>query len=175
MLRMYHYRRRLPHFQPENRIFFITCCTYLRWVLPESARSVVLETCLTGNGRLFRLHGVIVMPDHLHLLLTPLRDQDGAFSIPQIMQAIKGSSAHGINKRLGRRGKVWQEESFDYMLRRGDSVAGKIEYMMGNPVRAGQVENPLEYRWLLEGEWGGLTGGDARRSIIYLSIFDEAG
>jgi putative transposase len=148
MLRKYDYRRKLPHYQPDCKVFFITCCTHRRWLLPEAARAAVLGTCLSGNGKAFRLYGAIVMPDHLHLLLTPLSDEDGPFRIPEIMQAIKGASAHRINKLLQRRGKVWQEESFDYALRHEERISSKLEYMMENPVRAGLVENPLDYPWL---------------------------
>ncbi len=88
------------------------------------------------------------MPDHVHLLLTPAIDEQGPISIPEIMQAIKGTSAHRINKCLGRKGRVWQDESFDRAMREVENVRGKIEYILGNPVRAGLVTNPLEYRWL---------------------------
>jgi REP element-mobilizing transposase RayT len=161
MLRNYDYRRRLPHLQPDNKIFFITFCTYRRWVLPPSARAKVLETCLMGNRKLFRLYGVVVMPDHAHLLLAPLSDDGGAISIAEILQAIKGASAHRINKLLNRRGRVWQEESFDRAIRNEENVTEKLNYMLGNPVRAGLVRNPLEYAWLwreTEAERFALTG-----------------
>jgi hypothetical protein len=64
------------------------------------------------------------------------------------MQAIKGASAHRINKALGRRGKVWEAESFDRALRREESIGDKVDYILGNPVGEGLVEKPLEYRWL---------------------------
>lgn len=148
MLRTYEYRRKLPHYQPDNKVFFITFCTYQRRVLPEAARAVVLDSCLAGIGKLFDLYGAIVMPDHVHLLLTPLGDEDGPFTITQIMQTIKGASAHRVNKLLGRKGKVWQEESFDRALRREERVGYRLDYMLQNPVRAGLAENPLDYRWL---------------------------
>ncbi len=66
----------------------------------------------------------------------------------EIMQTLKGTSAHGINRLLRRRGKVWQEESFDRALRKEEQVQEKIYYMVGNPVRAGLVSNPLDYPWI---------------------------
>jgi hypothetical protein len=63
------------------------------------------------------------------------------------MQVIKGTSAHRINRELGRRGIVWQQESFDRALRREEDVDRKIEYMLENAVRAGLVRNPLDYPW----------------------------
>ena len=88
------------------------------------------------------------MPDHVHLLLIPLPDEDGPFTIAQIMQAVKGASAHRVNKLLGRRGKIWQEESFDRALRKEERVDYRLDYMLQNPVRAGLVGSPLEYCWL---------------------------
>jgi putative transposase len=65
-----------------------------------------------------------------------------------LRSAIKGASAHRINKALGRRGKVWEEESFDRALRWEESVVDKVDYILGNPVGAGLATNPLDYRWL---------------------------
>jgi REP element-mobilizing transposase RayT len=60
------------------------------------------------------------MPDHVHLILTPFYVSDGPISIPRIMQGIKSTSAHKINKILRREGKVRQAESFDqpYVVRK---------------------------------------------------------
>ena len=66
----------------------------------------------------------------------------------EIMQAIKGASAHRINKFLNRRGIVWQEESFDRALRTEEQVQEKLFYMLENPVRAVLVRNPLDYPWI---------------------------
>ncbi len=93
VLRKYEYRRKLPHYQPDGKVFFITFCTRDRRILPEAARKITLETFLAGNGKLFRLYGVIVMPDHVHVLLSPLSDEDGPYSVPQIMQTVKGASS----------------------------------------------------------------------------------
>jgi REP element-mobilizing transposase RayT len=88
------------------------------------------------------------MPDHAHVILTPLVDEYGPFPIPQIMHAVKSESAHRINKALVRRGRVWQDESFDHVLRSDESLASKMAYVLENPVRAGLVKNPDEYPWL---------------------------
>ena len=147
MLRHYEYRRKLPHFQPDNKIFFITFCTDKRWLLPVEARDIVLETCIKGNGKLFRLYGVVVMHDHVHILLAPLYDFHGTVGIPEIMQTIKSTSSHRINKLLKRKGRIWQEESFDYALRKEEGAAQKLDYILHNPVRAGLVARLEEYRW----------------------------
>ena len=96
------------------------------------------------------LHACVVMPDHVHLIFTPRVDHDRQeiWSLARIMDAIKGASAHKINKALGRQGRVWQTEWFDRVLRSSESLDAKIAYVLGNPVRAGLVNVPAEYRWL---------------------------
>lgn len=108
----------------------------------------MIETLLRGNEKLFHLYCLIVMPDHVHVLLTPIVDDTGTVSIPRIMQTIKGASSHKINKLLNRKGSVWQEESFDYALRREERARQKLQYMLDNPVRAGLVRHWSEYRWI---------------------------
>jgi REP element-mobilizing transposase RayT len=97
------------------------------------------------------------MPDHVHLALTPGFKDGRTISIPEITQVLKGVSAHRINKALGRRGSVWQEESFDRALRHEEDVDAKIFYMLENPVRAGLVANPLDYPWL----WRNTSGAES--------------
>ena len=90
----YEYRRRLPHYQKDDHPLFVTFTTDRRWILPSAARDIVLDCCLKENGHKFDLHAVAVMPDHVHLIYSPLRREDGwSYSLPEIMKAIKGRSA----------------------------------------------------------------------------------
>ncbi len=70
------------------------------------------------------------------------------YSLAEIMDAIKGASAHKVNKLLGCKGTVWQAESFDHVLRSSESLDAKIIYLLENPVRAGLVRDWVEYPWL---------------------------
>jgi putative transposase len=89
------------------------------------------------------------MPDHVHIILTPLIDQQTEiFSLAKITQPIKAISAHEINGRLGRRGQIWQEESFDRVLRSSEKLDEKVAYVLNNPVRKGLANTPAEYPWL---------------------------
>ncbi|MBZ5665565.1 MAG: transposase [Acidobacteriia bacterium] len=145
----YDYRRRLPHYQSEDRALFVTFCCGCLDPLPETARDIVLRHCLHDQGRKAVIHAVVIMPNHVHLLLTPLRDADGnLYSLVEILQGMKGASAHSLNRALGRSGPVWQEESFDHVLRSEESFAEKKEYIRQNPVRRGLVSRPEDYAWL---------------------------
>ncbi len=145
----YDYRRRLPHLQKFDRILFITFRKLLHPEFPPQARGVILRHCLHDHGKRIEMHAVVVMPDHVHLLLTPLREQIGRpYPLQQILKLIKGTSARDVNKLLGCSGPVWQEESFDHVLRSNESFAETLEYIRQNPVRRGLVEKPEDYPWL---------------------------
>jgi REP element-mobilizing transposase RayT len=148
------YRRKLPHLQRDQKGHFVTFCTFQRWILPECARDIVCECCLHDRGRTIELDVFVVMPDHVHMIFTPLIDQAAreVYSLAEIMDAIKGASAHMVNKLLGRGGKVWQTESFDHVLRSSESLGEKIEYVLNNPVRKGMVEDWREYKWVWQRE-----------------------
>ncbi len=95
------------------------------------------------------LHVAVIMPDHVHLLFTALRDSEGwTFALPEILKAIKGTSARSINRLSGKFGVVWQDESFDHVLRGDESFSETVEYIRQNPVRAGLVARPEDYEWL---------------------------
>jgi REP-associated tyrosine transposase len=144
------YRRQLPHLQCDDKPHFVTFCTDKRWILPERIRSTVLESCLHDNGKKFDLKVAVVMPDHVHLIFTPLMNMQAmeVYSLAEIMDAVKGASAHKINKILGRKGQVWQAESFDHVLRSSESLDTKIAYVLENPVRRGLVNVWSEYPWI---------------------------
>jgi len=163
LLAKYRYRRRLPHLQKADGDFFITFCTARRF-LPAEARDLVLEHCrreggiLAGEGARptqvgrIRLYAVVVMPDHVHLLLSPRCDEDGwPFPLVDVLQCMKSGTAHRINQLLHTSGPVWQEESFDHVLRSDESLKEKCEYIRQNPVRRGLVRRPEDYPWLWAG------------------------
>jgi putative transposase len=70
--RKYSYRRSLPHIQRDSRALFVTFRTYEQLVLPPAARDIVLQTCLREHGWRIELHGVVIMPTHVHIVFTPL-------------------------------------------------------------------------------------------------------
>jgi len=145
--RRYEYRRRLPHYQRDDRPLFVT----FRSMIPLSpeARTLALQHCLHDDGKTIRLHAAVIMPDHVHLLFTALRDREGwTFALPEILRAIKGCCARSINLLYGRSGPLWQDESFDHVLRGDESLQETIDYIRQNPVHKGLVSSPEQYRWL---------------------------
>ena len=146
---MQFYRRNLPHLQKDFTPHFITFVTKLRWILPPVARDLVLSSCCHDHRVKYELYVAVVMPDHVHLILTPLVNQqrDEIYSLIAIMRTIKGASAHLINRQLRRNGAVWQEESFDHVLRSSDGLDAKVNYVLQNPVRKGLAKDWRECKW----------------------------
>jgi REP element-mobilizing transposase RayT len=145
----YEYRRKLPHLQNTRRPIFVTFNTKDKWVLSPKARDIVLEACLHANGKRIDIEAMVVMPDHVHVLFWTRRDKEGTpYTLPEIMQAIKGTSAHKINELLNSRGPVWQPESFDYVLRKDEDIEEYSMYIRLNPVRRALVKSPSRYKWL---------------------------
>ena len=141
------YRRNLPHIEKFHAAYFVT---YKTWsvFLPPPARSIALKHCLFENGRKIELHAAVIMPTHVHLLFTPLEADTGEpFPLAEIMKGIKGVSARRINQLLGRKGTLWQDESFDRIMR-AEEFQWKRNYITANPIDAGLCTKPEEYIWL---------------------------
>jgi REP element-mobilizing transposase RayT len=162
-LAKYRYRRRLPHLQKADAALFVTFCAAGPFVLSSAARDLVLEHCLRedvanvarapspANCRQPRINllAAVIMPDHVHLVLSPLRDGNGwPFPMVDILQCLKSATAHRINNLLHHSGPVWEEESFDHVLRSDESLKEKCEYIRQNPVKAALVRRPEDYPWL---------------------------
>jgi REP element-mobilizing transposase RayT len=145
----FNYRRKLPHLQRPGYPLFLGFTTKRRGGLSSELRDVVLDVLLHQHKKMYRLHGCVVMPEHVHTLLTPLFEKDGKlWSIPEIAQNVKSVSAHQMNKALDLKGTVWQRECFDRIVRSRAEMARRLEYIQQNPVVAGLVQYSEDYRWV---------------------------
>ena len=92
------------------------------------------------------MHAWVVMPNHVHLLFTPLRE------VAKMLQTLKGVTAREANLALGRTGQFWQHESYDRLVRDEAEFRRIAKYIVLNPVRAGLCGSPELYRW--SSAWG---------------------
>jgi putative transposase len=74
----------------------------------------------------------VVMPNHVHILLTPI---DG-FELEDILHSIKSYTANEINRALGRAGRFWQRESYDHIVRDSEQLLSYRDYVAANPSKA---------------------------------------
>jgi REP element-mobilizing transposase RayT len=108
---------------------------------PEIA-AIVEKAILQRQEQDYRLHAWVIMPNHVHLLITPWRHISG------ILQSLKGQTGRACNRALGLTGKpFWQDESYDRLVRDPADFDRMARYIETNPVRAGLVRTPEEYRW----------------------------
>ena len=95
---------------------------------PE-VRRIVTDAFLFFNEKRYILHALVVMPNHVHVLLTPAEGYDVITTIGNI----KSFTATKINKLWGKSGDFWQRNSFDRMLRCADDFQAKMDYIIHNP------------------------------------------
>ncbi len=149
-------RRNLPHIQTPGRTYFVTF-KVREGELPEQAREIVLDSCRYWHGQKMSLHVAVVMPDHVHMLLTPYHDEGGeTVSLGELLHSIKSYSAKQINKVLGRTGPVWLDENWDRIMRHEQEFRETCEYIDTNPGRAGLGS---DYSWVWQSDAGFEAGG----------------
>jgi REP element-mobilizing transposase RayT len=112
------------------------------------AQSVVADMILDAfeyNSRTlehYDLHAFVIMPNHVHLLVTPF------VPLPKLTKSLKGITAKRGNALLGLIGHpFWQEESYDRMVRDQREFERIRNYIEENPVRAGLATLAHEFRW----------------------------
>jgi REP element-mobilizing transposase RayT len=112
---------------------------YLRH--PEIAEMVTNHLVQRSQvEKLYDLHAFAVMPNHVHLLLTP------NVPFPRIAKLAKGATARWANQILGTTGKAfWQDESFDHRVRDRDEFSRILRYIEMNPVRAALAAAPESF------------------------------
>lgn len=88
------------------------------------------------------------MPDHAHLVIQPLEKDPGKwFTLAEIMKGLKGASARRNNQLLGTRRTVWQDESYDRIIRDDRELEEMLQYCYDNPVKAGLVARSEDYEF----------------------------
>ena len=109
---------------------------------------IVSNSILFHDGEWFDVEAFSIMPNHVHLVITPLEKTDGVYyGLTKIMHNIKRNSAKQANKLLGRTGPFWQHESYDHYIRNHAEFQRIIEYVLQNPVKAGLVDDWTAWKW----------------------------
>jgi putative transposase len=143
----------------SSRVFFVTTKTSMARRLLQSERNAMLlidvlrSNVTTGK---FQLHDFVIMPDHLHLLMT----LPGDVTIEKAMQLIKGRFSYRLKREFGYRGEVWQRGFSEVRIRDRQSFSQHREYIVQNPVKAGLVDSaedwPYCYSYLAKKKAQGL-------------------
>jgi len=110
---------------------------------------IVERALLYGAGQRYELIAWVVMPNHVHVLISPAAN--GALAT--IVQAWKSSTAKVINRERGGDGTVWQRDYFDRFVRDDRHLAAAIAYVEENPVKAGLAVSAAD--WRFSSAWSG--------------------
>ncbi|MHC5938700.1 REP-associated tyrosine transposase [Nostoc sp.] len=140
------FQRRLPHWELDGAVYFITFNTWEKLELSLEAREIVFNSCLFFDKNRYRIFVLVVMTNHVHLLIQPLLKSENEFwSLSSIMKSIKGYSAKQIPKVMKHIGTVWQDERYDRIVRNDQEFQQYWEYIRQNPVKAELSSSPENY------------------------------
>jgi putative transposase len=118
------------------------------WLARGEVAGLVARALHDGDGSRYDLLAFGLMPNHVHVVLTPLQGEDGSYySLTSIMRFLKGRTARQANLILGRRGAFWQHENYDHVVRNEDELARIITSLLDNPVRAGLSHARGDWQW----------------------------
>ena len=101
----------------------------------HSAAKQVVDAMHHFDGQRYELGSYVVMPNHVHGIVRPLVCDEEP--LERILQSWKRHAARQINRHLGLTGHLWQEESFDRIIRDEEHLWRAIQYIGANPSKAG--------------------------------------
>lgn len=114
-------------------------------IVRDDADRERLWALLVEQAAIFKvaIHAYVVMDNHLHLLATPQTD-DG---LPKLMQAVGRSYVRYFNLRHQRTGTLWEGRYRSNLIESERYLLACMVYIDLNPVRAGMVQEPADYKW----------------------------
>jgi putative transposase len=153
--------QRLHRYYGAGYWHFITTSCYRRLPLLGSARNRDLFVRVVEQVRRrynFAVVGYVVMPEHVHLLISEPRRSNPSV----VMQAIKQGFARRLLARLRKAqpaqqlalwsapwecGRIWQPRFYDFVVFSDKKRMEKLRYMHRNPVKRGLVLEPEQWKW----------------------------
>jgi len=134
----------LTRFHQSGQSHFVTfCCYHRRRLLTTNESLRIFESALERVRRSYRLYvyGYVVMPEHVHLLLSePQRD-----TLADALKSLK----QGVSRRLvGDAEHFWQRRYYDFNIRNYQQFVEKLRYIHRNPVKRGLCEGPEDWQCL---------------------------
>jgi len=144
-------------------------------------------SCLKQAAESFgcEIHAYVLMTNHVHLLLTPERSD----SVGRLFQGLGRHYVRYINTSYQRHGSLWEGRYKCNVIEAQEYFLACMRYIEFNPVRAGMVANPSQYRWssfaanamgasnavlTAHDEYIALGHTSAQRQAVYRDLFDES-
>ena len=131
------------HATNNAQTYFVTSDTWERRALfrNESWARMFFKTLLAHRGKVYLLHEFVLMPEHSHLLITPL----GA--LERAVQLIKGGFSYRVKKEFGSSTEIWHRGFSDHRIRDAEDCDKHMRYIHLNPVKKGLCQSPAEYKY----------------------------
>ena len=143
---------KLPRVEEPGATYFVTV-NLLRPAVVNLTHSgvgeIVREALLHYDGVRYDLFDYTIMPDHVHMILMPMRDGALTYALDTILYDRKHWAARQINRAVGRKGDLWQPNNHTHVIRNRADYEEKARYIFHNPCQAGLVGDPLKWPW-----WG---------------------
>jgi REP element-mobilizing transposase RayT len=114
----------------QGVIYFVTICVQNRKSVLANYETLAAFRLVRAKFHDWKILAAVIMPDHLHVIVTPTKDREAAIS--NFSAALK----RWMREELGAEWK-WQRGCFDRLLRSDESLHAKWLYLLNNPVRAG--------------------------------------
>ncbi|MFZ3211886.1 MAG: transposase [Terriglobales bacterium] len=127
----------------ETRTFFVTAVTWQRRLILQSdalARELISALYDYRAADRFALHEFVIMPDHVHLLLTPAP----TLTLERAMQFIKGGFSYRVGKTRPNL-MVWEKSFTNHRIRDERDYQQHREYIHQNPVRRHLAQDASEF------------------------------
>ncbi|MGP8095255.1 MAG: REP-associated tyrosine transposase [Candidatus Sulfotelmatobacter sp.] len=129
------------HATNTGQTYMVTSSTWGRRSLfgREPWARLLIDTLYHYRGNAYFLHEFVIMPDHIHVILTPLP------SLEKAVQFIKGGFSYRAKKELGSNMEVWQKGFSDHRIRDTEDYLRHVFYIRENPVRKHLSERAEEF------------------------------
>jgi putative transposase len=135
---------RLAHNKKAGWTYFVTTKSFQSTFLfqvQQTAEIIVAKILEYRDRQNYQLHDFVLMPNHLHLILTPMP----GVSLEKVMQLIKGGSSHEIHRVRGNKMEIWQAGFHESSVTSWGEYWGKRDYLQYNPVAAKLVDKAEEW------------------------------
>ncbi len=114
------------------------------WLSKDEIAAIVKESLHFCDGKFYKLWCYCIMSNHVHLVITTLKDAPPLYNI---LQKHKRHTALVCNKVLNRSGQFWTHESYDHIVRDDEEFDRIIFYTINNPVKAGLIKDWKDWKW----------------------------
>ena len=151
------YKRKLPHWRMDGATYFLTWRLNKRQeeLRPEE-RQLIISVLRHFDGTRYNLHAYVVMNDHVHVIVEPIAGSN----LSNITHSWKSFTANQLQTKFKRQGAIWQDESFDRIVRDEAEYLEKAQYINNNPFK--RWPDLSEYEWIGFPHWQKQTGTEAQ-------------